>query len=220
MFLQIENFLTVAEVKAISDLSLQAKFIDGRRSNPHNMTKHNVIGEPTDAAAQQAAQIALAALQRNEAARDFAFPQRIAIPVLTRYDTGMTYGAHIDAAFLPVAERPMRSDVSCTMFVSDPAAYQGGELVVYLGSEEVRIKCQAGHAVFYASTAVHGVAPVTAGERLVMIAFIESQIPDPAQRDLLYSLNEVRAAEGLKMDWRSRTRLEYVSSNLQRMWSR
>jgi PKHD-type hydroxylase len=220
MFLQIENFLTVAEVKTIDDLSRQARFIDGRRSNPHNMTKHNVIAETGDPAAQQAAQIALAALQRNVAARDFAFPQRIAIPVLTRYETGMTYGAHVDAAFLPVAERPMRSDVSCTIFVSDPALYQGGELVVYMGSEEVRIKGKAGQAVLYASTAVHQVAPVTSGERLVLISFIESQIPDAAQRDILYSLNEVRAVEGLKMDWRNRTRLEYVSSNLHRMWCR
>jgi PKHD-type hydroxylase len=220
MFLQLENFLTVGEVKAISELAPQTKFIDGRRSNPHNMTKNNVIAEPSDPAGQQAAQIALSALQRNEAAREFTFPQRMAIPVLTRYGTGMTYGAHVDAPFLPLDERPLRSDVSCTIFVSDPTTYEGGELVVYLGTEEVRIKGKAGQAVFYPSTAVHQVAPVTSGERLVLITFIESQIPDPMQRDLLYTLNEVRGLEGLKMDWRNRTRLEYVSSNLQRLWSR
>jgi PKHD-type hydroxylase len=196
MFLQIDNFLTVAEVKTIAELATQVKFVDGRRSNPHNMTKHNVIADPADAAGQQAAQIALAALQRNEGAREFSFPQRIAIPVLTRYDTGMTYGAHVDAAFLPLDQRPLRSDVSCT------------------------IKGGAGQAVFYASTAVHQVAPVTSGERVVLISFIESQIPDPMQRDLLYTLNEVRSLEGLKMDWRNRTRLEYVSANLLRLWSR
>ncbi len=63
------------------------------------------------------------------------------------------------------------------------------------------------------------VAPVTAGERLVVITFIESQVPDQLQRDLIYTLSEVRALEGLKMDWRNRTQLEYVISNLQRMWS-
>jgi len=220
MFLQIDNFLSVAEVKTVAELAQQTQFIDGRRSNPHNMTKNNVIAEPTSQAGQQAAQIALKALQRNEAARDFAFPQRIAVPVLTRYETGMTYGPHVDAAYLPLSERPMRSDVSCTIFVSDPASYQGGELVVYLGSEDVRIKGKPGQAVFYASTCVHQVAPVTSGTRLVLISFIESQIPDPMQRDLLYSLNEVRGLEGLKMDWQNRTRLEYVSSNLLRLWSR
>jgi PKHD-type hydroxylase len=62
------------------------------------------------------------------------------------------------------------------------------------------------------------VAPVTAGQRLVMITFIESQIADPMQRELLYTLGEVKALEGLNMDWRNRTRLEYVVANLQRMW--
>jgi len=66
---------------------------------------------------------------------------------------------------------------------------------------------------------VHEVAPVTSGDRLVIISFIESQIPDQLQRDLLYTLREVRALEGLKMDWRNRTHLEHVISNLQRMWS-
>jgi PKHD-type hydroxylase len=74
--------------------------------------------------------------------------------------------------------------------------------------------------VFYPSTTIHEVTPVTAGERLVMITFIESQIPDQMQRDLLYTLKEVRALEGLKMDWRNQIQLEYVIANLHRMWSR
>ncbi|HEY3784635.1 MAG TPA: Fe2+-dependent dioxygenase [Steroidobacteraceae bacterium] len=220
MFLQIDEFLTVAEVQTVQEIARQTKFIDGRRSNPHNMTKNNVIADPADGPGQQAAQIALAALQRSDSAREFAFPRRVAVPVLTRYGTGMNYGAHIDSAFLPVGTEPLRSDISCTIFVSEPASYEGGELIVYLGSEEVRIKGKAGLAVFYASTSVHQVAPVTSGERLVLITFIESQIADPMQRDLLFALNEVRALEGLKMDWRNRTRLEYVSANLQRLWSR
>jgi PKHD-type hydroxylase len=215
MFLQIENFLTAAEVESIGELARQTAFIDGRRSNPHNPTKHNVIADPTDPKGTQAAQIALAAIQRSEAARNFALPKRVALPVLTRYGI-----AHIDSAFLPGAPEPMRSDVSCTIFISDPGSYRGGELIVYLGSEEVRIKGGAGHAVFYASTSVHQVAPVTAGERLVMITFIESQIADPLRRDILYSLGEVRALEGLKMDWRNRTQLEYAIANLQRMWAK
>jgi PKHD-type hydroxylase len=220
MFLQIGNFLTAEELGAISDYSLRTKFIDGRRSNPHNTTKNNVIADPDDPMGHQASQIALKAFQRSREAREFAFPQRVAVPVLTRYGTGMGYGAHSDAAFLPLDQRPLRSDVSCTMFISDPASYQGGELVVYLGTEEVRIKGSAGTAVLYASNRVHQVAPITSGERLVMITFIESQIPDQLQRDLLYSLGEIRALEGLKMDWRNRTTLQYVLANLHRMWAR
>ena len=220
MFLQIENFLAPAEVQEIAEIARQAKFIEGRRSNPHNHTKDNVIGDPGDALSQKASQIALVALQRNEQAKNFVFPQRMAIPSLARYDVGMKYGAHIDAAFLPLAAQPLRSDVSCTMFISDPASYEGGELVIYLGSEIVHIKGNAGSAVFYASTHVHQVEPVRSGSRLVIITFIESQIPDPLQRDLLYALGEVRAFESAKMEWRTRTQLEYVYANLHRMWSR
>jgi PKHD-type hydroxylase len=220
MFLQIENYLTAAEVRDIAECARQAKFVDGRRSNPHNMTKDNVMGDPADPSAQKASQIALTALQRNEESRNFAFPQRMAVPSLARYDVGMKYGAHIDAAFLPLGPQPLRSDVSCTMFISDPAEYEGGELVVYLGTEIVHVKGKAGSAVFYGSTHVHQVEPVRSGSRLVMITFIESQIPDPMQRDILYSLGEVRALEAAKMEWRTRTQLEFVFANLHRMWAR
>ncbi len=220
MFLQIENLLTPAEVQGIAGIARQAKFIDGKLSNPHNIAKDNVIGDNTDPLARQAAQIALAALQRNEEARNFALPQRVAVPTLLRYEVGMKYGAHIDAAFLPVGAQPLRSDVSCTIFIGNPAEYEGGELLIHLGTESVRIKGNAGSAVLYPSTHVHQVTPVTSGARLVLITFIESQIPDESQRELLYTLNEVRALEGLKMDWQNRTRLEYVIANLLRMWSR
>jgi PKHD-type hydroxylase len=220
MFLQVENLLTPAEVQAITEIARQARFIDGKLSNPHNITKDNVIGDANDPLARKAAQIALAALQRSDEARNFAFPQRVAVPALCRYEVGMKYGAHIDSAFLPVGPEPLRSDVSCTIFIADPADYQGGELLIHLGTETTRIKGKAGSAVFYPSTRVHQVTPVSSGQRLVMITFIESQIPDEMQRDLLYALGEVRALEGLKMDWQNRTQLEYVIANLLRMWSR
>jgi PKHD-type hydroxylase len=220
MFLQIENFLEPAEVKTIAELARTAKFIDGRLSNPHNVTKDNVIADNADPVARQAAQIAMNALQRCEEAREFVFPKRIALPTLLRYDPGMKYGPHIDAAFMAVGGEPLRSDVACTMFVSSPEEYGGGDLIAHLGTEIVRIKGKAGTAVFYPSTTVHQVVPVSSGARLVLITFIESQIQDALLRDLLYALGEVRALEGGKMDWRNRTQLEYVIANLTRMWSR
>jgi PKHD-type hydroxylase len=219
MFLQIENFLSSAEVQAVADIARQAKFIDGRRSNPHNPTKDSAIADPADPTAQKASQIGLAAFQRNEQARNFVIPQRMAAPSLCRYSAGMKYGPHIDAAHLAVGQQPLRSDVSCTIFISGPKDYEGGELVAHLGSEILRIKGEPGSAVFYPSTTVHQVVPVSAGERLVLITFIESQIADQLKRDMLYSLGEVRALEALKMDWRNRVQLDYVIQNLHRMWS-
>lgn len=220
MFLQIDELLTPAELASLSELSSRTKFISGRLSNPHNKSKNNVIQDPADPAGQQASQIALGAIQRSEQARNFVFPRRIAIPTFLRYAAGMTYGAHVDAAFMSLGGQLLRSDVSCTIFISDPAAYQGGELTIYLGTEAIHVRGRPGSAIFYPSTTLHEVPPVTSGERLVMITFIESQIPDQVHRDLLYTLNEVKALEGLKMDWSNRTSLEYVVSNLLRMWSR
>jgi PKHD-type hydroxylase len=220
VFLRIEGFLSASEIASLLDIAGRAKFVDGKLTNPHNVTKNNLIADAQDALAQQASQIALAALQRSEQARNFVFPHRVALPTLCRYAVGMNYGPHVDTAFLPGGQQPMRCDLSCTIFVSDPASYQGGELVVYSGSESVSVKGKPGEVVFYPSTSIHQVMPVTAGERVVVITFIESQIPDQLQRDMLHTLSEVRALEGLKMDWRNRTHLEYVISNLQRMWSR
>jgi len=219
MFLQIPDVLTATEVATVRQLAQRARFVDGRTTNPHNIAKVNVIADQSDPAAQQATQVAFAALQRCEPAMNFALPQRIAPPQLCRYGVGQTYGAHTDAAFLAVGPQALRSDVSCTLFLSDPASYQGGELTIYLGSEAVRVKGTPGSAVLYPSTTLHEVAPVSAGERLVMITFIQSRIPDQMHRDLLYKLGEVRALEALKMDWENRTHLEHVIANLQRMWS-
>jgi PKHD-type hydroxylase len=220
VFLQIEDFLSEADVRQVTELARQTRFIEGRRSNPHNVAKTSVIVDPADPLGQQAAQIAIGAFQRSEEARNFAFPQRMAVPQLTRYGVGQGYGVHTDAAFIPAGQQVLRSDVSCTIFVSDPSTYQGGDLVIYLGAQEFRVRGSPGMAVLYPSTTLHQVTPVTSGERLVILTFIESQIPDERQRNLLHILNEVRAAEGLKMDWSSRTRLEYVSMNLQRMWAK
>jgi PKHD-type hydroxylase len=219
MFLQIPDLLAPAEVQAIAQIARQVKYIDGKRSNPHNMAKQNAIADVADPWSQKASQIALGALQRNEQAGNFVFPRRVPAPTLSRYAAGMKYGAHTDAAFLPVGPEPLRSDVSCTIFISKPDEYQGGELLIHLGTEAVGIKGAAGSAVFYPSTTLHEVVPVSAGERIVMITFIESQIPNQLQRELLYTLGEVRALEGLKMDWRNRTQMEFVIANLHRMWS-
>jgi PKHD-type hydroxylase len=220
MFLQIDDLLTAEQVETVSKLAAQAKFIDGRISNPHNTAKMNATGDPSDSMAQKASQIALTALTSHREFTDFVMPRRIATPTLCRYGVGMRYGTHVDAAFLPVGAEPLRSDVSCTIFISDTADYAGGELMSYIGTEEIRIKGKAGSAIFYPSTTLHAVAPVMAGERLVLLTFIESQVPDQNHRDLIYAINEVRALEGLKMDWRNHVRLGYAIENLKRMWSR
>ncbi|MEI9929043.1 MAG: Fe2+-dependent dioxygenase [Rhizomicrobium sp.] len=147
---------------------------------------------------QKASQIAAKAMSATPEVGNFAFPKRMATPLLSRYEVGMTYGLHSDAAFLPLPGSPLRSDVSATLFVGDPSTYDGGELVIHLGTEKVSIKGEPGTMILYPSTTLHEVAPVTRGERLCFFTFIESVIPDQFEREILYTLYEVRALEGLK----------------------
>ena len=218
MFMMEEGLLNPQELQRVATICRQGKFQDGRSSNPHNTTKISSIGDMTDPLMLEAAQICTTAIQRNERVRNFVLPTRIAPPSPGRYGVGGKYGAHVDAALMTTDGPPMRSDVSCSIFISDPASYQGGELIIYLGDEVVGVKGKPGSAIFYPSTTLHQVNAVSAGERLVMLTFIESAIADPQQRELLYALEEVRAREGLKIDWSSRVRLEFVRENLIRMW--
>jgi PKHD-type hydroxylase len=132
---------------------------------------------------------------------------------------GMKYGAHADAALIQLGNLRLRSDLSCTVFVNEPSAYEGGELSIEIGNQAIAFKGAAGDAIVYPSTALHEVVPVRSGERLVSITFIESCIADQHQRTQVYELNEIAALEGLSMKWESRVRLDVVRQNLIRMWS-
>jgi PKHD-type hydroxylase len=219
IFIEIENILTAPELARLDRIAASAKFIDGRASNPHNQTKYNLQIDTASEAHRESSQIVGQAFLRNEQVRNFAFIHRFAPPMLCRYQPDMKYGKHPDAAFLPMQPTPLRSDISSTIFIADPASYDGGELTIHLGSKPITIKGKRGSAVLYPSTTIHEVQPVTRGERLVAITFIESQICDEKNRDLLYTLNEVAALEGLNMDWENRVRLEHVRHSLHRMWS-
>lgn len=218
MFLELPDVLTADEVARLKVLAATAQFVDGRQSNPHSSVKNNLQISLHDPAHGEASRLMAAALQRSEAFRNFAMPRTVAPPMLAKYVPGMSYGLHSDAAYMPLASRPLRSDLSCTLFLADPNSYQGGALSIQLGARRVQIKGPAGSAVVYPSHTLHEVEAVGAGERLVGLTFIESLIRDPMQRELLYQLDEVAALEGLTMSWENRTRLQYVRNNLRRMW--
>ena len=193
--------------------------MDGRITNPHSRVKANLQLDYKDPAYAESSRLLAQALQRNETFRDAAFPRVMAPPMLTRYRLGHAYGLHSDAAFMPIGERPLRSDLSCTIFVSPPEAYEGGELCVQLGSHTARLKGAARSAVIYPSNTLHEVTAVASGERLVGLTFIESRIADATLRGLLYELNEVAALEGLGMAWENFSRLQHVQMSLLRLWS-
>jgi PKHD-type hydroxylase len=218
MFQEIPDLLTAAEVAQLRDIARALNFVDGRVSNPNSTVKNNLHADQQDPGSARATEILGRALANSEPFIAFAFPKRMAPPILSKYLPGMNYGAHADSAFLPLGARPLRSDLSCTIFLTDPADYDGGELSVRLGTREVDFKPLPGAAVVYPSTTIHQVRPVTRGERLCGITFIESDIVDRASRELLYELNDVIALEGEKLSWDARTRLTHVTASLHRQW--
>jgi PKHD-type hydroxylase len=220
MIFETQNILTQAEIDRLREIAGQIEFVDGRASNPDNVTKVNLQADPKSPLYTESSNIVMAALVRSREFRDFAFPKRVAPPMLAKYRPGMKYGVHADSAFVAAAPgQSLRADVSATIFISDPKSYEGGELVSYVGGRSLHFKGEPGSIVVYPSTTLHEVAPVASGERLVAITFIQSHVSDEAKRTTLHELNEVLALEGLNMKWQNRVRLEAVSNNLMRQWS-
>ncbi|MEO7654696.1 MAG: Fe2+-dependent dioxygenase [Sphingomicrobium sp.] len=214
---RVLDILSPAEIAECRKIAAATPFVDGRITNPNNKAKLNEQLHDSEAY-KKSSTLILAALSRSEEFGEFAFPVVIAPPLITRYQPGMRYGAHADAAFLVVAGATLRSDLSCTIFLNDPRDYDGGELHIRMGDSDIQFKLQPGQAILYPSDTLHQVNPVTRGERLVAITFIQSRIPDPFERNLLFELNEVAALEGLKMSPDNFSRIQLVQMNLLRHW--
>jgi PKHD-type hydroxylase len=214
---RILQLLNQQEIDECRKIAAAAPFVHGRITNPHNPAKDNEQLHEQQAY-QKSSQMLLQAFGRSAEFAEFAFPVLIAPPLITRYRPGMKYGAHADAAFLQMPGQTIRSDLSCTIFLNEPESYEGGSLHIRLGDGELRFKLKPGEAIIYPSDTFHEVEPVTEGERLVAITFIQSRLPDPFRRNLLFDLNEVAALEGLKMEPQNYSRLQLVQQNLLRYW--
>jgi len=219
VFLKIKNLLTGPECERLVALAGELKFVDGRVSNPANVSKQNLQADPGDPKYAESVQVVAGAMARSREFGSFALPKRVAPPLLCRYEPGMKYGAHADSAMIQLTNAKLRSDLSCTVFIGDPATYEGGELAMVLGNQTLAFKGVPGEAIVYPSTLLHEVVPVRSGQRLVSITFIESHVPDQHQRLQIYELNEVAALEGNNMSWENRVRLDVVRQNLMRMWT-
>jgi len=153
-------------------------------------------------------------------------PKRVLPPLFNRY-TGATnaYGSHVDQAvrYLPQAgsgAQRMRTDISCTLFLSDPADYDGGELVIETTFGEQRVKLAAGDLVVYPGTSVHRVEPVTRGARLASFFWIESLVRSEAQRRLLYEMDlSLMALRSQLGETPALVQLTGTYHNLLRLWA-
>lgn len=216
----LPQVLNAADLQTVRELLPQVNFGDGRITNQASAVKRNLQAAQEDPVNARIAQLARDALIRHPDVRTYAAPRTLARATVVRYEPGMTYGWHVDEALFP-STPPMRSDLSCTVFLNSPRDYDGGELVIQLGAQELAYKLEAGDAILYPSTTIHQVAPVTRGVRLAAITWMHSWIADSHQRELLVQLDEARAiaARGAAPDPRLQVLLESLKTNLFRMWA-
>jgi PKHD-type hydroxylase len=194
MLVEIEGLLQTAQLRKIEEILSQANFVDGKLTagKAAQRVKNNeeLRGEPQQM--ELLIRILTSAMAHNGTFRSAVLPYRMADPIFARYQPGMTYGDHVDDPLMGLSGQRFRSDVSMTIFLREPETYGGGELVVRTTFGEKRVKLKAGSAVIYPSSSLHHVAEVTGGERVVALAWIQSYVRDPAQRELLYELDLAR----------------------------
>ena len=225
MLLKIAQVLSPEAVREARALLLQTPWQDGRSTAGTQavLVKNNEQLAPGSEALRGLQTLVLQALEKHPIFFSAALPKRVLPPLFNRYGGERnSYGDHVDQAvrYLPGTGQRVRTDISCTLFLSEPADYDGGELVVQDTFGEQRVKLSAGDMVLYPGTSVHRVEPVTAGERLASFFWIESMVRADDQRRLLYemdmSLMRLRSAHG---ESEATVQLTGTYHNLLRMWA-
>ena len=157
----------------------------------------------------------------NSVVRAAAQPRRFSPLIVSRTGVDGKYGAHVDNALMGQGARRLRTDLSFTLFLTPPGDYDGGELVVHTAGMTQEIKGEAGYLVLYPSGSIHEVKPVTRGTRIVCVGWIESLVADPAQREMLFDLENLRTALRGQLPSQSAEllTLDKTIANLLRMWA-
>ncbi len=184
--------------------------------------KNNQQAVMTDPVGQEIHDQLLPLISGNAIVKAAARPRRFSRLMVSKTADGGHYGPHVDNAIMGSEQAKLRTDLAFTLFLSSPEEYEGGELVVHTASMASQIKGKAGEMVLYPATSIHEVRPVTKGERIVCVGWIESLISDQAQRELLFDFENLRASLRNKLDANSieLLTLDKNIANLARMWSK
>jgi PKHD-type hydroxylase len=226
MFVQIPRVLNADDL-AVVRAALEgetASWVDGRVTAGHQgaLVKSNRQLEESSATARDFGALVIARLERNPVLMSAALPHRVYPPMFNRYDVGMHFGNHVDGAIrqLPGTGQKLRTDLSATLFLTSPDAYDGGELVIDGDFGSQHAKLAAGDLILYTSTSRHRVTPVTRGQRLACVFWIQSLIRDDVQREQLFELD--RTIQRLTQDGvdpEMLVRLTGHYHSLLRLWS-
>ena len=224
MLLRIPALLTPEEVRHCRQALESASWQDGKTTAGAVAAQvKNNLQLPLDSkTGQQIADLLLDRLGRNPLFMSAALPLKVLPPRFNRYEGGGTYGNHIDNAFftIPGTAIKVRTDVSTTVFFSDPDAYDGGELIVEDTFGHQSVKLPAGDAIIYPGSSLHRVNPVTRGTRYASFFWTQSLVAPDEQRRLLYGLDqEIQQLTQRHPDDPSLAGLSGTYHNLLRMWS-
>ena len=216
MILAIADVLSAADIETIREGLAEAKFVDGATTAGWSarLVKSNLQASDSPGLARLRALVETR-LREHPVFALATRPKTIIGPLFSRYQSGHTYGTHVDDALIAGS----RTDVSFTIFLSPPDTYEGGELVIDSPSGEESFKLPPGSVITYPATSLHRVAPVTGGERLVAAGWVRSYVRDPARRELLFDLETARRR---LFDREGKTAegdlLAKCAANLMRMW--
>lgn len=225
MLICIEKVLTQDQVAACRALLAAAAWEDGRSSAGAQSAsvKNNLqVAPERSAEGRKAQEIVLRALSANPLFLSAALPKAILPPMFNCYGVGQQFGVHVDNAIrvIPQTDEQMRADISATLFLDDPADYDGGELVVETAFGSQDIKLSAGDMVLYPASSLHQVLPITRGERKACFFWVQSMIRDESRRATLFdldaSIQELSTEVGAQSP--SLVRLTGVYHNLIRAW--
>jgi PKHD-type hydroxylase len=225
MMIAIPDLLDAEALARLRGIIDGAEWVDGNVTSGHQsaLAKQNEQLPEGSAAAKEAGAIVLDALGKSPLFFAAALPLKVFPPLFNRYGEGQTFGTHVDNAIRIQrgTEFRIRSDLSITVFLEDPGAYDGGELVVEDHFGVQRVKLPAGHAVLYPSSSLHHVTPVTRGVRVASVFWLQSMIREDGARRTLFDLDQSvqRLTGQLGGADRSVIELTGVYHNLLRMWA-
>lgn len=223
MTLILQSVLDAEDLARTHEQLGALRWVGGKRTAgaAARAVKENLQADGGDARTQALERFVTEALRRHPLFEIAARPARLTRLMFSKYEPGMTYGAHTDDALMGPEDDRLRTDLAFTIFLSAPDSYEGGALVVESALGEQAVKLDAGDAILYPCGAVHHVAPVTHGARIAAVGWVQSHVPDAAQRELLFDLSITRtrlAEAGAARE--ELLRLDKSISNLLRMWAR
>ena len=224
MLLSIPDVLDAHQVRQCRAALDSAEWVDGRVTAGFQSAraKDNLQVPEGHPVARQCGDIIIAALERTSLFVSAALPLRVFPPLFNRYGGGQAFGTHVDNAIRQVPGTPhrIRTDLSATLFLSDPDEYDGGELVIEDTYGAHAVKLPAGQMILYPATSLHHVRPVTRGARIGSFFWIQSMVADDAERTLLFDLDS--AIRSLSQDFPEAPdviRLTGIYHNLIRRWT-